>query len=265
MRILITRPEPDGSDLAYHLAARGHECVVAPMLSIEARPEPVLPLDNGVALVITSRNAVRAIAAWPKLRELATLPVFCVGARTQADLEDLGFRNFAGQNLTGDDLANTILNALHSGGLPRQGGSSVKRLIHLSGADIAGDLVGTLRDSHAFRAAGLQAERFVIYEAVAAKALSVDALAGLEAGQFDAALFYSPRTARIFLTCINQSGLKRCLSAVDALCLSDNVAAGLAGDEDDLRRDFRRVRIAEKPKGEEMLALIDRMAAQLHQ
>ena len=60
MRLLVTRPEPDGERTAQALRARGHAVVLAPLL----RTEPVafaLPDQAFAAVVLTSANAARAV------------------------------------------------------------------------------------------------------------------------------------------------------------------------------------------------------------
>ena len=62
MRVLVTRPEPDASDEVEALASRGHEGVKAPLLIIEPVKNVALELDTAQALIVTSRNALRALA-----------------------------------------------------------------------------------------------------------------------------------------------------------------------------------------------------------
>ncbi len=64
MRVLVTRPEEDAGALVAALAARGHETLVEPMLTVGPVPGVTPPLDlEGVqALLFTSANGVRALA-----------------------------------------------------------------------------------------------------------------------------------------------------------------------------------------------------------
>src|SRR5947209_518969 len=77
MRILLTRPEPDGSRTAGQLRARGHEVILAPLM----RAEPLRADFAGpfAAALMTSANAARAAIEHPRFAELSRLPIFTVG------------------------------------------------------------------------------------------------------------------------------------------------------------------------------------------
>src|SRR5262249_52963887 len=73
LRLLVTRPEPDGERTAAALRARGHEVLLAPLL----RVEPIgfaLPDEAFGGVVMTSANAARAIAGHSRRAALASLP-----------------------------------------------------------------------------------------------------------------------------------------------------------------------------------------------
>jgi uroporphyrinogen-III synthase len=117
-------------------------------------------------------------------------------------------------------------------------------LLHVSGAAVAGDLAGELKR------AGFAVERLVLYDAVAATALSAAAAEGLSRGEFGAVLLFSPRTATTFVSLLRQAGLERAAARADALCLSPAVAAAAGGVP------WRRVRVANQPSQEALLRLI---------
>ena len=62
VRLLLTRPEPDAARTAAALRARGHEPIVAPLLAIEIVSDADLGAGPWAAILVTSANAVRAIA-----------------------------------------------------------------------------------------------------------------------------------------------------------------------------------------------------------
>ena len=82
MRLLVTRPEPDGERTAQALRARGHDVVLAPLLRTENDRDFVLPDRAFSAVVLTSANAARAIAEHPGRAQLTALTAFTVGRRT---------------------------------------------------------------------------------------------------------------------------------------------------------------------------------------
>src|SRR3954447_12622921 len=80
MRLLVTRPEPDATRTAETLRARGHEVLVAPLLAtLTIAADFAGPYD---AVLMTSANAARALAAHPRAGEVTRLPCFTVGSRS---------------------------------------------------------------------------------------------------------------------------------------------------------------------------------------
>ena len=108
MRLLVTRPEPDGSRQAEKLRAMGHEPVLAPLLTIEILPGVALDLKGAQAIIVTSRNVLRAVAARPELIEARNLPLYAVGDATADVAAELGFRQIVVGAGTGEQLADLI-------------------------------------------------------------------------------------------------------------------------------------------------------------
>ncbi|MFQ5774296.1 MAG: uroporphyrinogen-III synthase [Kiloniellaceae bacterium] len=239
MRVLVTRPEKDAQALAAALAARGHEVVVEPMLTVAPAEgvETQLDLAGVQALLFTSANGARAFA---RLCEQRALPVFAVGEASAAAARAAGFAEV--ENAGGDvnDLARLVVERLS----PEDGA-----LFHGAGSKLAGDLQGTLE------AAGFTVRRVTLYEARPAAALSDGLRAALAEGRLDAATFYSPRTAETFVRLVEKADLGAACARLAAVCLSEAVA-------DKARAlSWREVRVAGRPDREALLACIDDMAA----
>src|SRR5437870_4476679 len=91
MAVLVTRPSPDNDRSAAALRAQGFEVLLAPMLRFE---RVALPGDLGSefgAVIITSGNALRAVAPQLKDSPLKRLPLFAVGEQTASAARDAGF------------------------------------------------------------------------------------------------------------------------------------------------------------------------------
>jgi uroporphyrinogen-III synthase len=91
MAVLVTRPSPDDASTAGALRACGLEVLCAPMLRFEAVPfQDEGDADYG-AVIVTSANALRAVA--PKLgnSRLLELPLFAVGEHTAMAAREAGF------------------------------------------------------------------------------------------------------------------------------------------------------------------------------
>ena len=130
MRLLVTRPEPDATRQAERLAARGHEPVLAPLLAIESAIDATLELEGAQALIVTSRNALRALATHRDLAASLQLPLFAVGEATARAAAELGFAKVTAGPGTGAELSRRIADALD----PNTG-----VLVHLAGETVAFD------------------------------------------------------------------------------------------------------------------------------
>ncbi len=78
MRVMLTRPRADSERLAEELRARGNDVVMEPMLHIVPKGS-LPPLEGVAALIVTSANGIRALAAASDRRDLT---VYSVGDAT---------------------------------------------------------------------------------------------------------------------------------------------------------------------------------------
>ena len=238
MPILITRPAADAAALAERLQALGAETLIEPMLTIKPLAGAALELDGVQAVLVTSANGARALSRATPRRDV---PVFAVGEASAECARELGFTTVTAAGGDVEALAREVSAALD----PVSGA-----LLHVSGAQQAGDLVATLQS------AGFTAQRAVLYEAQAAEALSPRCVTALQEGAIDCALFFSPRSGAIFARLIRQAGLARCSRRIEALCLSPAVARSLDALE------WRSVRTAAAPDQEALLALLPRVGVE---
>lgn len=230
MRLLLTRPSEDSAPLAERLAGMGHEAVISPLMEIVFLPDTDLRLDGVQALLATSSNGVRALAAHPLAAEAQRLPLFAVGDATARTAREAGFADVRVAGGDVEALAALVRENLEAG---------AGRLVHVAGRDRAGDLKAALN------ADGFGVEVVVLYAAKAAKALVPEARSALGAGELDAVLLYSPRTARIYVDLVRTAGEDTLAAArkLHHLCLSRAVAAAL----EPLGLAPARVRVATKP------------------
>ncbi|MFM9860120.1 uroporphyrinogen-III synthase [Pseudoxanthobacter sp. M-2] len=216
-RLLVTRPQPHAAGTAAALAALGHAPVLSPMLRVEPRADVHIGFDDAAALALTSRTAVEATAALarvrPDLQALFAVPVFTVGAATAEAARAAGFE----QVLSADGAVGDLVRLIRQYVRPGDGA-----ILHLGGAVRAGDLAGDLA------MAGYSVSTIVVYEAVPATRLSAPAAAALAAGDLDAALVYSERTAVALVAAAAADGLADALAALPCLGLSKAVLAPLA-------------------------------------
>jgi uroporphyrinogen-III synthase len=228
MHVLVTRPLEDGEEIAARLAEMGHTALLAPLLSphFEAGPEPDF---TGVqAILASSANGIRALVRRTARRDI---PVFAVGPQTSQEAQAAGFTDI--KNADGD--AQALAEATARWTVPDKGA-----LLHVCGAEAPGTLAAQLES------AGFTVRRAVLYRVDAASSLPQDARRVLAAGRVDAALFFSPRSARIFCELAQDLPTEKLI----ALCISPATAKGLS-------RPFAQIRIAAAPNQTALLALIE--------
>lgn len=240
MRLLVTRPEPDALKLRAALEEHGHEATVEPLLSVSFEDTDAIDLEGVQALIATSRNGLRALRSHPLLGEARKLPLFAVGRATAAEARALGFETV----ITGAGTAAQLVAHIVSVADPAAG-----LLLHLAGDTLAGDLKGEL-ELQGFRVA-----QPIVYRMQPAKALSEDTVEQLAMGEIDGVILMSPRTASIYAALVRKQGLATVARGLLHFCLSAAIARRLEP------LGGVRSKVAETPRLEEMLALIDAAAA----
>ena len=234
MRFLGTRPEPDATKMAERLCELGHQVLVQPMTRINFLAEPA-DLTVPAAIVVTSRNAVRALNRWPAARAWRDVTVYAVGGATAASARDSGFVDV---NIGAGDV--TALADMVRGGLDRAAGP----ILYPTARDRSADLVG-MPDGYTV----LTVEA---YRGVAATRLDNAVVAAAKVGALDGVVFLSRRTAAIFVNLVNAAGVAGGLRGTRFFALSAAVAEPLA----DLKP--AKILVAARPEESSLVALIAR-------
>ena len=238
LQALVTRPREEAETLAALLAARGVEALIEPLMEVRFRAAAAPDLTGVQAVLCTSANGVRALARASGERRV---PLLAVGDATAARARAAGFATVASAGGDAADLARLAVARLD----PRDG-----RLLQVCGRELAGDLAGALR------ARGFTVERSILYEASPIAELSTVAIEALRANAVDFALFFSPRTAAIFVRLANNAELAPRCATISALSISAAADAALG----ELRWGERR--IAERPDQAALLAALDHLLAE---
>lgn len=209
MRLLVTRPEPDATREADTLLALGHEPVRAALLEIEFLEDVPLNLEGAQAIVITSRNALRALGNHPERERAVELPLFAVGEATAWAARQLGFTEVTIGPGTGAGLPPIICREVHPDHGP---------LVHIGAEKVAFDLKGALEES------GFELRRVILYRSHPIESLNEAVLADLKQGNIDGVLLLSPRTARAFARLVQRYGLVTQAKGLVCYCLSKAIA-----------------------------------------
>jgi uroporphyrinogen-III synthase len=260
VRLLVTRPEPEGERTAALLRGRGHDVLQQALLRIEPVVDAELGDGPWAAVLFTSANAVRAVAAHRRFAALAGLPAYTVGRRTQAAASAAGFAPVRSADGDVNDLVELIMSNLplvtpvastegsaNTSPCPGEGMgelASMTPLLYCAGEDRAGDLAGALQ------ARGMRVETVCVYRAAMADDLAPDVRAAFADEAIDAVLHYSARTAAAFVAAATASGIRDLSIRARHLCLSAQVAAPLAA------AGATAIDIASEPNEQALFALI---------
>lgn len=234
MRALIGRASDPALQAA--LNQRGIDCLFVKLLDIEPiAPPPDLEqrLGNAQALLLTSANAVRALAAVTLRRDVDLLTV---GDATAETARTVGFHSVIS---AGGDVA--ALAALAR----QRSDPAFGALLYLRGEDVAGDLAGMLAQSR------FKIDQIVLYRAQAVAQLPMEIKAALAQGKLELAAFFSPRSAASFASLVEAAGLAQNCSQITLAALSEAVAKAA-----DL--PWAKKHVAELPSRQSLLAAIDR-------
>jgi uroporphyrinogen-III synthase len=241
MRVLVTRPEPDGLKLKGLIEERGHDAEVEPLMHARFDGDPPVDLEGVTALIASSRHALRAIRDRISTAEARRLRIYTVGGGTAEEARRLGF----GTIIKGPGTAAALVQVVASTLEP-----SDELVLNLRGEKVSVNMRGELE------ALGFRVLDAVVYRMVAADALSESVQEQLGGGEIDAVMLMSQQTAIIYARLIARHRLLQPVRRITHLCLSEDIANRLKSQMD------VPCEVAEQPSLEEMLALLDLAAAQ---
>jgi uroporphyrinogen-III synthase len=229
--VLLIRPRAQSEATARAIQRLGHRTLIDPVLEIRPVDFSMGELGEVAAVAVTSAHAVPALAAVP-----ARLPVFAVGRATALAAERTLGRKVEVAAGDGRSLAQRIASTM-----PAAKGV----ILHLAGAETNPGLAEGLT------AAGRRYRRRVVYDAVPTLGLAPATVQALREQRLDAVLLYSPRSARLWVERVRDSGLADRLATVRAVCLSEAVAAELGGSV------FHGVHVAAEPDQDALLRCLE--------
>ncbi|WP_196260221.1 uroporphyrinogen-III synthase [Pelagibacterium limicola] len=232
IKLLVTRPEPDATRTAAHLAALDLEPVVAPMLEAIAQSDPLPEPETFFALAATSVNAVRFLADRNPHPAFFKKPLYAVGEATADAARDAGFDMVSAAEGTLADLVALIVRT-HRGG----------PIFHPAARDLSGSLGAALKPH------SIDVLVATLYAMEQVPALPAKARAELVAGEIAGALFFSRRTAEAFARLATGPDFILPKTMLHCLCLSENCAEPL------VEHHFLRIALADHPSHEAMMAL----------
>jgi uroporphyrinogen-III synthase len=233
MRVLLTRPFPDGERTAATLRARGHDVLLVPLMVV--RPVPAVVSGNWSAVIITSANALRILPA-EQIASLLAMPLYAVGQRSAAAARELGFREVRSPNGDAQDLVRLIVERHANEALP---------YLYLAGQDRAADIEAALAEH------GIKVETAIVYRTMTT-GFPPELFDAIERREIDAVLHFSQRSADNYVSGAKAAGLTEQALAPRQLCLSSTVAEPLRA------ANAHNIAIAGRPDEAALLELLQR-------
>lgn len=207
-KILVTRPLQDFARTAEAIEVLGFEAMAAPMMNFETKPFAATDLAEFSGLIFTSANGVRALADFAEFKQLAC---YAVGDASAKAAQDMGFELFAKGAGDVGSLCDVIAEDYLARGLK-------KPLLHISGVHRAGNLSAKLAEL------SIAVQRIQAYEMVENRLISEQVMRLILAKEIAGLLFYSTRSAQIFIKNIRKMELLAQIRQIPTFCLSKNIA-----------------------------------------
>jgi uroporphyrinogen-III synthase len=206
MRILLTRARTDAERTAARLAARGHSAIISPVFEIVAT-EAAVPSEGFDAIIATSAHALTR-----GTRSLTNIPLHAVGERTRDAAQRAGWT--APIHVSEDAkalIAHLRIDLPHT-----------RCVLYLAGRHRKPDIEAAAKES------GFELKIVETYLAREISSLGEDAGRALRAGELDAVLHYSRRSAGLFIALTQGAGLWVEAAKLRHFALSPDVAEPLA-------------------------------------
>jgi uroporphyrinogen-III synthase len=209
MAILVTRPFPDNEKTASGLRAAGYTVLLSPSLQFEPL---ALYDDHGTtydAVVVTSANALRGVEGNAMIGRLRDTPLFAVGNASAEMARQFGFTKVASASGDADALRELVSTKLRKG----------STVCYLAGTDLGRDLTNELGER------GFTVITHTTYRMSPVPHFSDAAQAAFSAGNVDAVLHFSRRSAKAFVEAVQEAGIEIAALSLPQCCISGAVAA----------------------------------------
>lgn len=230
-RVLLIRPPEESQTMGRILESKGIEFCHYPLFKPLFFPVP--PLHNPQALIITSKNAIRALQGYEGLREI---PLYAVGDETAEFAKQTGFSNVMSASGTSQELIKLIMETA---------GRDQGVLWHLSGEIVKGNII------EALKSAGFEAKRQIVYQIEGVLELP-DALYGeLKNHRISHVIFCSSKTTTLFINLLKKIKIKKMACQIIALCLSHHIR----GNALDLQ--WKQIWVSPKPNIQDLMRYFD--------
>jgi len=206
MKFVLTRPIEDSKRIKQSLESQGYRVIVNPLLEIKYKTNIFNP-DEYEVLIFTSRHSIRYLEE--KNIFLNNKIICACGKSTFLEAKKFGTENTYILYSNVSELEENFANI---------NGIKEKKVLYLRGREITSDITSIFRDN------GINIDDEIVYEANAINEFNNELINELDGGQNLAFLFYSIRTAQVYLQSMEKYNLSNKTSIIIAYCISKNVA-----------------------------------------
>ena len=206
MKFVLTRPIEDSKRIKQSLENQGYKVIVNPLLEIKYKTNIFNP-DEYEVLIFTSRHSIRYLEE--KNIFLNNKIICACGKSTFLEAKKFGTENTYILYSNVSELEENFANI---------NGIKEKKVLYLRGREITSDITSIFRDN------GINIDDEIVYEANAINEFNNELINELDGGQNLAFLFYSIRTAQVYLQSMEKYNLSNKTSIIIAYCISKNVA-----------------------------------------
>lgn len=214
MKLIVTRPEPAASRTANKLTALGHEVTVSSLLEIVDTGNKT-PAGSFGAMVVTSTNALRILAARGIDDDMLQMPLYTVGDATAADAAAMGFSNIHSASGTAENLAGLVIEETQTNP------DRPQAILYACGVDTTPGLVENLREKR------LIVQPWALYKANLVDQLTNISKEWLRNNDPVGVLMYSARSARQFERILEEIQPPQGLDILSIFALSPKVKLAL--------------------------------------
>jgi len=202
--IIILRDQDRAKCLETILTSNGYNVIIEPVIKVI--PYKYIPTDfkKADAIMLTSVNSVKILNSNIDKNIINNIKAYCVGEITEKWAEIGGFNCIKTNAYSGTTLEKAIL---------KDSTHFKKKIIIYSGESIAHNPIP------AFKKAGINYERIILYKTVPIKKLSNNSKHHILNNKVSHILFYSPNIAKAFLTLSKNYDF----SNITAVCLGKKI------------------------------------------
>ena len=208
--VVITRQEPEAGKIAQSLETRGINCLVEPLFSVHLMLDNVASLQSALedmpqAIIVTSRNAIQALAQMSQQRHIRLL---VISQESAEYTKQFGFTNL--DFAKGD--VNSLLALIENNYNPENG-----TLLYVRGSEISMDIAAIMKRS------GFLTQEVIVYTIKPISLMSSTLQEAFYHRQIDLVAFFSVNTVKTYIRLIKKYHLEHFHSALTALCISEKV------------------------------------------